>query len=208
MDKKTITTIAIVLAVVIVAGGLYYGFSQWRQQRLANQILNEMYGSDASKFGGLSDKLAAEMAKEAAKQEADDKKAAEEEAAKTPEDKYNETEEVALTGEMATVAKDKIIPIFESAYGKVKPIMFSSNYMGQEGSFLVSFKIPSIPDGTSLNKLSEEFTSNGYKVVTNVVSNEGGNLMVEKDNIVISISYESPEDQEVGAMYLEEKVSE
>ena len=212
MDKKTTTTVVIVLAVVVIAGGVYYGFNKWRQQRLANQILTEMYGvgaGDVSKLtGGITGKMAADIAEEAAKQDAADKKAAEEEAAKTPEDRFNETKEVALTGSTASVVKDNIEPILTTVFGKVKPVLFSGGYMGQEGSFLASFKIPSVPTSEDFNKLTEEFTSDGYKVVMNSVTADSGNLMLQKDDITISISYESPEDQEIGVLYVKEAASE
>jgi len=210
--KKTTTTVVIVLVVVIIAGGVYYGFNRWRQQRLANQFLQQMYGvgvGDVSKLtGGLTGDIAAEIAKEAAEQDAKDKKAAEEEAAKTPEDRFNETKEVSLTGATASIAKDKIEPILTAVFGKVKPVLFSGGYMGQEGSFLASFKVPSVPTSEDFNKLAEEFTSNGYKVVMNSVTADSGNLMLQKDNVTISVSYESPEDQEIGVLYIEEVASE
>ena len=152
--------------------------------------------------------MAADIAEEAAKQDAADKKAAEEEAAKTPEDRFNETKEVALTGSTASVVKDNIEPILTTVFGKVKPVLFSGGYMGQEGSFLASFKIPSVPTSEDFNKLTEEFTSDGYKVVMNSVTADSGNLMLQKDDITISISYESPEDQEIGVLYVKEAASE
>lgn len=209
MDKKTKTIVAVVLAVVVI-GGLSYGINSWNQQRLANQFLKEAYGlNSGGLFGGLmgggssglSDQMVKQIADEAAKEEAQQKTDEEREAAKTPEDRYNETESVSLTGQTSSLVKEVVEPPFTSVFGKIKPTLFSGGYMGQEGSFLVVFKVPKVPTSEDFNKLSEEFVNNGFTVAMNSVSAESSYLLLEKDGATLSITYENPEDQEVGVIY-------
>ncbi|HNX11127.1 MAG TPA: hypothetical protein PKI61_03210 [bacterium] len=205
MDKKT-KTIVIVIVAVAVIGGLCYGFNRWRQQRLANQLLRGMYGMNTGGglFGGdgkISDKLARQIAEEAAKSEAEQKADEAAEAAKTPTDRYNETKPVALAGAMSSVVKEKIEPILTKVFGKIKPILFSGNYMGQDGSFLVAFTVPKVIDSEDFNKLTEEFTSDGYTVGMSSIGSDAANLIVEKDGVTISLSYENSEEQQIGVLY-------
>ncbi|MFA5358846.1 MAG: hypothetical protein WC310_03435 [Patescibacteria group bacterium] len=205
MDKKT-KTIVIIVLVAIVAGGLYYGVNRWRQQRLVNQILKEAYGVNTGLLSGLTgsgsiqDQIAREMAQDEAKQKADEER----EAAKTPEDRFNETESVSLTGNMSSLVKSVIEPPLNAVFGKIKPTLFSGNYLGQEGSFLVAFKIPKIPTSDDMNKLVEEFTGNGYTVAMNSIAADSANILFEKGKIIISVSYENPEEQEIGVLYMEQ----
>jgi len=211
MNKKT-KTIAIVAIVVVVLGGLYYGYNRWRQERLAAQFLKTMYGLESGKIGTLGSdlagkipaNLAAELAKQAAEDEIKQKEEEAREAAKTPEDRFNETKAVTLTGESSLLAKDSIEPQLTAVFGKIKPTLFSNGYAGTEKSFLATFKIPKIPTAEDFEKLTKEFTDSGYKVAMNSVSADGANILLEKDNITISITYENSEDQEIGVIYMEQ----
>jgi hypothetical protein len=208
MDKKTKTIIIVVLAVVVV-GGLYFGYNRWQQQRLAAKILKNMYGVGSGKAGDITAQIAGQlspdmlkkMAEEAAKEEAQQKTDEEKEAAKTPEDKFNETKSVTLAGKTAPLVKDIVEPRLTAVFGKAKPTLFSGGYMGQEDSFLVSFKVPKVITDVDINKLVEEFTNNGYTVVMNSVSADAANLLFENDKSTISISYEDPTAQEIGIIY-------
>lgn len=208
MDKKT-KTIVIAVVVVVVLGGLFYGYNRWRQQRLANQILKEMYGANTGLFGGLTngggkiqEQVAKEIAKQAAKDEVQQKAEEAKEAAKTPEDRFNETKSITLVGETSSLVKDIVEPRLTAVFGKIKPILFSGGYMGQKDSFLVAFKIPRVPTSEDFNKLSEEFTNNGFSVAMNSISADSANLMFDNSDATISISYENSTDQEIGVLYI------
>jgi len=219
MDKKT-KTIVIVIVAVAVIGGALFGFNRWRQQRLANRILREMYGVNTGLFGGLaggggnvSGQIAKEIANQAAKDEAEQKKEEAKEAAKTPEDRFNETKTVALTGNTSALVKEKVEPQLNAVFGKVKPVLFSGAYLGQADSFLVSYKVSRIITSEDANSLIEEFTKIGYTVAMNSVSADGANLLFDSATATISVSYgESGEGQEIGVLYypkaVEENVSE
>ena len=214
MNKNT-KTIIIAVVIVAVLGGLYYGYNRWRQERLVSQYLKAVYGENAGALGGLvgglnggttgmSKELLAELAKQAAKDEADQKKEEIAEAAKTPEDRFDETKAVSLTGSMSSVLKSKIEPQLTAVFGKVKPTLFSNGYMGQENSFLVVYKVPVIPTSDDMNKLVEKFTAAGYVSAMNSIGADSSNLLFTKDNATVSIYYENSENQEVGILYMEQ----
>jgi len=210
MDKKTKTIVIIVLAIAVI-GGLCYGYNRWRQQRLANQILKEMYGVNTGLLGGLTnnnsgklqEQIAKELAKQAAIEEAKQKADEAKEAAKTPEDRFNETKSITLTGKASSLIKDNVEPRLTAIFGKIKPTLFNNGYTGQENSFLIVFKIPRVPTSEDFNKLIEEFTNNGYTSAMNSVGADSANLMFDKDTATVNISYENSTEQEVGVLYME-----
>lgn len=211
MDKKT-KTIVIVLISIVVIGILSYGYNRWRQEQLATQLIKSMYGVDAGKLGnftgGISNKLsvdiAAEIAKNAAEEEKKQKEEDAREAAKTPEDKFNETKSVALTGETSSLVKDMVEPQLTAVFGKIKPTLYNGGYMSQQNSFLVVFKVPKVPTSEDFNKLVEEFTNSGYTAVSNSIAADSANLLMEKNGSTLSVSCENPENQEVGIVLLSE----
>lgn len=206
MDKKTKTIVIVVMAVVVL-GGLFYGYNRWRQQQLANQILKEMYGVNTGLLGkvagggAISNQIAQEMAKQAAQDAAQQKADEAKEAAKTPQDKFNETKSVSLTGNTASLVKEKVEPELIAVFGEIKPTLFSGGYMGSADSFLVTFKIPRVPTSEDFNKLTEEFTKNGYTASMNSVTADSAGSIFDNNEATISISYENSSDQEIGILY-------
>lgn len=211
MDKKTKTIVVVVLAVVVV-GGAFYGFRRWQQQRLVNQYLKGIYGTDAGGLlgkltggsGGISSQVAQEIAKEMAKEEARQKVDEVKETAKTPADRYNETQEAIAIGTVVPILNSEIKPVIEKVFGKAKMVMYSGGYAGTENSFLTSFKVPRIITAQDLGSLAQEFTGKGYKVVSNTADANSGTVMMEKEGVYLSFSYEGSESQELGLMYVKQ----
>jgi hypothetical protein len=207
MDKKTRTIVIIVVAVVVL-GGASFGYNRWRQQRLAKQILANMYGINTGMMGGLTggniqERIAQEIIDQEKKDEEQQKKDEAEEAAKTPEDRYNETAAVSLTGQIAALVKAQVEPQLTAVFGKIKPTLFSNAYMGQENSFLITFKVPRVITSDDANKLVDEFTKAGYTSAMNSIGADSANLLMDSAKATISISYENPADQEIGVLYME-----
>lgn len=208
MDKKT-KTIVIVVVAAVALGGAFFGYNRWRQQRLANQILANIYGINTGMMGGLTGagdiqgRIAQEIADQAKKDEAQQKADEAKEAAKTPEDRYNETKSVSLTGKTASLVKEQVEPQLAAVFGKIKPTLFSGAYMGQENSFLVTFKVPRVITSDDANKLVEEFAKSGYVSAMNSIGADSANLLMDSAKATISISYENPTDQEIGVLYVE-----
>ncbi|MDD4333193.1 MAG: hypothetical protein PHT51_03715 [Patescibacteria group bacterium] len=209
MDKKTKTIVIVVLAVVVV-GGLYFEFNRWRQQRLANQILKEMYGVNTGLLGGLtggngiSKEIAQELAKEAVKQEAQQKADEAKEAAKTPEDKYNETKETAVVGEVSPIVASEIEPAIKAVFGETKMTSYGTGYMvSQNGSFGANFSVPRVVTADDLNKLSLEFKNKGYAVVSSSAESGSGNVtMMKGEESTLTFSYsDNGETQEIEVLY-------
>jgi len=199
MDKKTKTIVIVVLAVVVV-GGLYYGINRWRQQRLVNQYLKGVYGMNAGLLGGLTtggnvnEQVAKEIAKELAKEDAKQKVDEAKEAAKTPEDKYNETEEMSTYDASSKALADEVKKIMENAFGKVKLTSISTGLYGSvAGSGAVEFKIARLTTGNDLGALSKAFTDAGFQIMQSGLEDKSAMLMAGNDNVSYIIGFEVEE---------------
>lgn len=207
MNKKTII---VVLVVIVVVGGLCLGVNRWRQQRVANQILKGIYGVDAGLLNkitggsGISDQVAQEITKEIVKEELQQKNDEKREAAKTPEDKYNETKSTTVIGEISPIVIDEIEPAIKAVFGKTKITSYGTGFMsGQSGSFGANFKVPRVITAEDLNKLSLELKNNGYTVMSSSVESDSGNVTLMKgEESTMSFSYSgNGEDQEIEVLY-------
>lgn len=204
---KKMNPIVIVIVAVVVIGALYYGATRWRQQQYINQLA-KMYGGNAGLLGnltggnnGLSDQMLKDIAKEAAKEEAQQKADDAKEAAKTPLDKFNETKTVDIAPAFSSMVKSIIERPMTAVFGKIKPTLFSGNYMKQGNSFLVVYKVPKQPTSADMNKLVEELIKDGYTDAMSTIEAEAANILMEKDGNALSLYYEDPLKQEIGIMY-------
>lgn len=169
MDKKTKTIVVVVLAVIVV-GGLYYGVNRWRQQRLVNQYLKGIYGAGADAGllgkltggGNIQEQIAKEMAKEVAQQKVDEAK----EAAKTPEDKFNETTEAAAYDANSKAAVNAAKDILEKVFGKTKLTAVSTNNYGSENAVtsIMEFEIARLINGEDLSALNKALADKGLPI--------------------------------------------
>lgn len=170
MDKKTKTIVVVLLAVVVV-GGLYYGVNRWRQQRLANQILRGIYGTDTGLLNklannGISNQIAQEMAKQAAQEEKKQKADEAKEAAKTPEDRFNEAEEATAYDANSKAAVNAAKNILEKVFGKAKLTAVSTNNYGSENAVtsIMEFEIARLITGEDLGVLNKALADKGLSV--------------------------------------------
>lgn len=208
MNKKTIVIIVVSLAVI---GGVYYGFNRWRQQRLANQILQGIYGVNTGGLlgkitgggGNISNQIAQEMAKQAAKEEAQQKADEAKETAKTPEDKYNKTEEMATYDANSKAVADDAKEIMEKAFGKVKLTSISTGLYGGgvSGSGVVEFKTNRLTTGADLGALNKAFTDKGFQVMQSGIEDKNAGVMAGNDNVVYTVNFEIG-GQTVGAIIM------
>lgn len=190
MNKKTIIIIIVSLAVI---GGVYYGFNRWRQQRLANQILKEVYGVNAGILGKLTgggniqEQIAKEAAKEEAQQNADEAK----EAAKTPEDKYNEIEEVATYDANSKATVNEIKSILDKIFGKTKLTSAAADVYGSTAISTMDFEIARLTTGDDLNALNKALTDKGWPIVRSMIDNKSAVIMAGSDETgVYAFSFE------------------
>lgn len=195
MDKKTKTIVIVVLAIAVV-GGLYYGINRWRQQRLVNQYLKEVYGLNTGLLGkvtggvansGINNQIAQEMARQAAQEKLDEAK----EAAKTPEDKYNATAEMptydANSKALANEAKD----IVEKAFGKAKLTSISSGMYGlSPGSGVLEFNTARLTTGDDLGALNKILTDKGLPVLQSGIDNKTAMVMAGNNESSITFGFE------------------
>ena len=207
MNKKTII---IILAIIVVIGGVY-GVNRWRQQRLTNQILKDIYGVNTGGFLGnitnsggstISTKIAQELAKEAAKEKAEEAK----EAAKTPEDKYKETKEMSTYDTNSKAIADDAKNIVEKVFGKAKLTSISTNvYSGyMTGSGAAEFKIARLATGNDLGVLSKLLTDKGLPTLQSGISNTTAEITAGNyESVIYSFTFEIGEqDVDVAIMKL------
>lgn len=193
MDKK-MKTIIIVVLVIVVGGGLFYGINRWRQQRLANKILKEVYGVNTGLLGkitgnsGIANQIAQEKANEEARQQADEAK----EAAKTPEDRYNETEEMATYDAGTKAVADEAKQIVEKVFGKAKLTSISNaNYGTDVGVYGVAeFTISRPTTGADLGALNKELTDKGLPIIQSGIENKSAGVMAGTDAAVYTFGFE------------------
>ncbi len=207
MDKKTKIIVFSALAILVV-GAAFYGFNRWRQQRLANQILKNVYGLNSGMgglVGGIPEQIAQQMANEAAKEEMKQEEEEAREAAKTPEDRFNETKETPTMGAVSPFLNGDLRPGMEAVFGKVKMTSYGSGMYGGPKGFVASFKVPRIVTAEDLGKLADEFENKGFVVGSTSVESDSGNLMMTKDDeLTVSFSFSgNGEDQEVEVLYMD-----
>ena len=196
-NKKTI--IIVIVAVVVVAGA-YFGYNRWRQQRLANQIMQEVYGVNT---GGLLGKITGtgggnivqEIAKEAAKQDALDEAQRQKdeaaEAAKTPEDKYNDAAVMETYDANSKAVADEGMAIVESVFGKAKLAAISTAYITTvPGSGVMSYMVPRVTTGADIAAFSKALTNNGLQIMQSGVDNTSAVIMAGNDTGSYMIGFE------------------
>jgi hypothetical protein len=195
MDKKTKTIVIAIIAVVVI-GGLYYGYNRWRQQRLANQILAGMYGVNSGLLGGLgtgnvSEQVAKEIAKQAAEDAAKQKADEAREAAKTPEDIFNATEEMPAYDANSQALVNTFKDIIDKVFGKSKVTSVSTSYgADQIGYGLLEFTINRLATGADLAAFNKVLTDKGLTVTQSGVSDKVASVVIDNDKMTVYFSFE------------------
>jgi hypothetical protein len=178
MNKKTTLILIIVVLVVVAIGGGYWAWQRYEEQRVAQQFLSGI-AALSGKNVNVSDLQ--KLAEEAKNFPGGGGETGGEEAAETPEQKFNSTEEVQVDLPFVKSAGDEVAPIIKEVFGGAKLSSFLNNYFG-EGTGMVQFMIPREAVSGDLNKLNSAFTSHGYVVVMSGIESNGGSLTVTKDN--------------------------
>jgi hypothetical protein len=193
MDKKT-KTILIVIAALVVVGGLYAGYNRWRQQQIANQIMKGLYGINA---GGVlntlsNGQIAQEIAKQAAIDEAQQKIDQAKEAAKTPEDKFNEGNETPTYDANSKAIVTEAKTIVDKVFGKSKLLYFTTSaYGGSTGSGAAMLMVPRLATGEDLGAFAKYFTDKGLQIMQSGISDKTASLMANgSDGTIYSVGFE------------------
>lgn len=180
MSKKTII---IILVAVVAVGGAYYGIHRWRQ---TGGLLGVLTGGG----GKLANLIGQETAKEAAEEEAQQKADEAEEAAKTPEDRYNETKEAAAYDANSKAAVSEIKEIVEKVFGKAKLTSVYTDIYDSAGSSsrMMEFKIARLITGDDLSAFNKALTDNGLSITQSIMSDKTA-IVVASGNETVTYSF-------------------
>lgn len=175
MNKKILI---IIIAVILVIGGLYYGINNWRKGRSAQQISDKDVTQSGSETGTNG------------------------EAVETPENLYKETEAVSLSSNTSPFFTENIKPEIEKIFGESKVTAYGK-YSDYRGSFAAELKVSRVIKPEDLTKLEEVYLKQGFETTENSVSADSGTLTMEKsDETEIEFSYYTFDNQNVRVQYI------
>ncbi|MFH2136525.1 MAG: hypothetical protein ABII19_02745 [Patescibacteria group bacterium] len=199
MNKKVLVPVVVVLAVAVLAGG-YWAWQRYEEQRAARQFLSGLAALGGANADDLQ-KLAESANKLAEANE-------ESEAARTPEEKYNATEEIQVDIPFVKKANDDIGSILSEVFGDIKLSSYLNNYLGMgENSGMVQFMTKREATSGDLNKLTSVFANRGFTIITSGVNEGNASLMATKDNAQYTLTYESG-GQEVAVIIFSTEITE
>lgn len=197
-NKKTV--IIVIIAVIVIAGG-YWAYHRWQQQRAISGFLKGL-GMDGESAGMLGKGMAGfadEMAKEAERQEAEEKK--------SPADKFRDAETIDIASDEHNRLAGEISDAIKTVFGDSKVTGFTSGYMGMDsGSGIVQYSVPKLLAIGDVNNLSKELEKNGFKILSTGQQSESANIMAQKDNATYTIGYNKDE-QEITVIILKSDTS-
>lgn len=184
MNKK----ILIIVLVLLVVGGLYYGVNKWLNGRSIQQALQGMTdGAAQSGLGTVTDGG---------------------EAAENPKDLYNKTDEVVLSSKTLPIFTENVRPEIEKVFGESKVTSYGK-YGSYEGSFIAELKVPRVIKPEDLTKLEEIYSKEGFETTENSVSADSGTLGMSKaDGTEIEFSYYDFDNQNIRVRYIPVQVSD
>ena len=194
-NKKWLVPVIVIVAIIVVAGG-YQSLQRWRAERAVNSLLNEL-GVDknaAGLFGANINDLAGDIAREAAKAEA--------EAKKSPAEKFADAEIIDISDNAHLTPVNLIGDAIKTIFDGAKITGYTSGYMGMNsGSGVAQYTVPKLLSTNEADALSKELENKGLKILTTVAQNDSASIMAQKDNFTYTISYNNNE-QEITAVIL------
>ena len=186
-NKKTIIIVVVVIAVAALG---YWGYQRWQKQRLVNAYLKAI-GVPAGSIGGgilnavtgQGGQISAEIAKEIAKQEASDQTNEQKEAAKTPEQKFNDTQEMQTYDATGAAIVAEARSLLEPILGKTKLISYSSGFLGgAKDSGAISLKISRLTTGNDVGEINKALTAKGFTILGSGVEDNSATIMATKQD--------------------------
>lgn len=182
MNKKTLI---IIVVVIVVIGISYYGVNNWLKGRSIQQALQDT--TKGATQSGLETGTETDTG---------------EEAVKTPENLYKETEAVSLSSKTSPFFTGNVKIEIEKVFGESK-VMAYGKYSDYEGAFTAELKVPRVIKPEDLTKLEEVYLKQGFETTENSVSTDSGTLTMEKsDETEIEFSYYTFDNQNVRVRYI------
>lgn len=175
MDKKT-RNILIVVLVVVVAGGLFYGIQRYRQQMAVSNFLKAMGISGSQQAQDLAKQLANQNIANVAQQVAQN--AASESAAnpQTPDAVYAAATDVAPYDDATRAISDNTKWLMDGVFGKEKATTYST--IG--GGNYVMYTVPRATAAADLGEFAKLLSGKGYQTISSGVSGTEAALTMNK----------------------------
>ncbi len=230
MNKKTKTIIIVVLAVV-VCGGVYYAYNNWRKQQLVRAYLTQCGVPPAMVGEAMKQLSAQDMA--AIQQGAAGGGALgglasaltgagtvgggvaglfggssgmpieeDEEKPKSPEQLYDEAIEMQVFDDNSKFVVNETKPIIEQIFGKAKMTSVSGNFGNEDAQVgILNYRIARKITGNDITLLNKALTDKGYTIMMSNLSGKEGAVTASKGEN-IQISFGfQVEEQDVGVNY-------
>jgi hypothetical protein len=192
--KNKITTPIIVIIALVVIGGGYFVYQKWQRQRVVNSFLNQLGVTDSSLFGTNINKIAEQIAKEDAEQEAQKNK--------SPSEKFADAEPVDIADNGHLSSAKSINNIIKTAYGDSKITGFTSGYMGMNsGSGIYQFMIPKILSMNDVIALKDQLQNNDFEIIATTQQNDSASITAQKNDSSYTFGFNSG-DQEIMAIVI------
>ena len=198
MNKKTKTIIIVVLAVVVV-GGVYHAFNNWRKQRLVQNYLEQL-GVPESQFGDVVKQMSVKDLADIYQGMAGDEY--EEEKPKTPKQLFEEATAVRVYDDNSRSIVNETRSFIEQAFGKAKLTSISSGYMGVKGSGIVAYRVSRKIQGDDIALLNKALTDSGFTIFSSSVDGEDAMIMAmkgEAEQITVSFTID---EQDIGIIFI------
>lgn len=191
--NKWLVPVIVIAAVIMIAGGYRY-LQRWRTERAINSMFRELGIDDkaAGEFGSNLNSIAEEIAREAAREEA--------EAKKTPAEKFADAETIDITDGAHLATADIIGDAIKKIFGDAKITGYTKGYMGMNsGSGVAQFTVPKLLSVNDAAALSKELENKGLKILATTAEKDSASIAAEKDNFTYTITYNNNE-QEITAI--------
>lgn len=211
MDKNT-KLVLIIVGIIVLVGAGYWGYQRYQQRHLVQEYYRQMgLTPDAVKAlmagggignmaggllgggGNISQQIAAEIAKQEAKDALDEAA----EAAKTPEDKFKAITEVEAYDDASKALVSETRGIVEGVFGKAKLSVVSAGFYGASGSGVASYSVSRLTESGDVGRLAQDLTGKGFTILTSSAGDGEGVVMAQKGNAQYAIGFSLGE-QEVG----------
>lgn len=198
MNKKTKIIIIVALAVVVV-GGVYYAYNNWRKQKLLRDYLTQL-GVPESQLGDAAKQMSTKDLADIYQGMAGDEY--EEEKPKTPKQLYEESTAVEVFDDNSKSIVNETKSFIEQVFGKAKLTSISGGYMGVKGSGIAAYRLSRKIQSDDVTFLNKALTDRGFTIFSSSIDGKDAMIMAmkgEAEQITVSFTID---EQDIGIFFL------